>query len=87
MDDMLVKSKMSSNHVHDLSGMFDVLRQYDMKLNPSKCSFGVASGKFLGFIVNSWDIEANPEKSQAIRDIQLPKTIRDVQSLNGKVAA
>ena len=61
VDDMLVKSKISSNHVHDLSEMFDVLCQYDMKLNPLKCFFGITLGKFLGFIISSRGIEANPE--------------------------
>ena len=58
-----------------------------MKLNPLKCHFGVASGKFLGFIVNARGIEANPEKIWAIRNLQTPRTIKQVQSLNGKVAA
>ena len=49
--------------------------------------FGVAPGKFVGFIFNAHGIEANPEKIQAIRDIQAPKTIKQVQSLNGKVDA
>ena len=58
-----------------------------MKLNPLKCNFGVASRKFLGFIVNARGIEANPEKIWAIRNLETPKTIKQVQSLNGKIAA
>ena len=46
MDDMLVKSKEELTHLDDLKEMFTILRQYQMKLNPSKCAFGVASGKF-----------------------------------------
>src|SRR5574338_22989 len=57
-----------------------------MKLNPLKCHFGVASRKFLGFIVNARGIEANPEKIWAIRNMETPRTIKQVQSLNGKVA-
>ena len=49
VDDMLVKSKEESTHLDDLRETFTTLRQYQMKLNPSKCAFGVASGKFLGF--------------------------------------
>ena len=52
MDDMLIKSKEESAHLDDLEKTFTTLKQYQMKLNPSKCAFGVASGKFLGFMVS-----------------------------------
>ena len=52
MDDMLVKSREELAHLDDLKKTFATLRQYRMKLNPSKCAFGVASGKFLGFMVS-----------------------------------
>ena len=58
-----------------------------MKLNPLKCSFGVGSGKFLGFIVNSRGIEANPDKIKALIDMKSPEKIKDVQSLTGRIAA
>ena len=51
VDDMLVKSKEELTHLDDLKETFATLRQYQMKLNPSKCAFGVASRKFLGFMV------------------------------------
>ena len=52
VDDMLVKSKEEKNHLDDLKETFNTLRQYGMKLNPSKCAFGVSLGKFLGFMVS-----------------------------------
>ena len=58
-----------------------------MKLNPSKCVFRVASGKFLGFMVSQRGIEANPEKVRAILDMATPKTVKEVQKLTGRVAA
>ena len=58
-----------------------------MKLNPSKCVFGVTAGKFLGFIVSQRGIEVNPEKVRAILELEPPRTVKAVQSLNGKVAA
>ena len=58
-----------------------------MKLNPSKCAFGVSSGKFLGFIVSKKGIEANPEKVKAILEMSSPRTTKEVQSLTGRVAA
>src|SRR5574338_128227 len=87
VDDMLVKSRKADDHVSHLGEMFQVLRQYGMKLNPLKCSFGVSSGKFLGFIVHARGIEANPEQVRALRDIKIPSTQKEMQSLNGKVAA
>ena len=58
-----------------------------MKLNPSKCVFGVASGKFLGFMVSQRGIEANPEKVQAIINMASPRTVKEVQKLTGRIAA
>ena len=52
MDDMLIKSKEELTHLNDLRETFATLKQYQMKLNPDKCVFGVASGKFLGFMVS-----------------------------------
>jgi len=48
IDDMVVKSKEAGMHLDHLAATFDTLREYKMKLNPSKCSFGVSSGKFWG---------------------------------------
>ena len=62
VDDMLVKSTRSRNHTHDLHEVFETLKQYGMKLNPTKCTFRVSSSKFLGYMVLSRGIEANPEK-------------------------
>ena len=87
MDDMLVKSKEELAHLDDLEEMFGTLRQYKMKLNPSKCAFGVASGKFLGFMVSQREIKANPEKVQAILNMTSPKTIKEVQKLIGRIEA
>jgi len=58
-----------------------------MKLNPCKCAFRVSSGKFLGFMVSERGIEANPDKIQAILNMEPPKNIKEVQSLTGRVAA
>ena len=52
VDDMLVKSKEELTHLDDLTEMFATLKQYQMKLNPGKCVFGVVSGKFLVFMVS-----------------------------------
>ena len=72
VNDMLVKSLDEEKHLNVLQETFDMLRQYNMKLNPSKCAFGVSSGKFLGFMVSHRGIEANPDKIQAILDMKPP---------------
>ena len=87
VDDMLIKSKAASNHVAHLADTFNILKTYRMELNPLKCSFGVASRKFLGFMVNSRGIEANLEKIQALIDMQSPSRTKKVQSLTRRVAA
>ena len=87
VDDMLVKSRREEDHLKDLKETFDTLRSYNMKLNPGKCAFGVTAGKFLGFMVSQRGIEANPNKIRAITKIKPPKNVKEVQSLNGKVAA
>ena len=78
VDDMLVKSKEEEDHVDDLKETFNTLKQYSMKLNPSKCAFGVLSGKFLSFMVSQRGIEANPEKVRAILEMSSPKTIKEM---------
>ena len=62
VDDMLVKSKEEEHHLEDLKETFETLRLYGMKLNPSKCVFGVSSRKFIGFMVSQWGVKANPNK-------------------------
>ena len=81
VDDMLVKSLDEERHLDDLQETFDSLRRHQMKLNPNKYAFGVSSGKFLGFMVSQRGIEANPDKIQAILDMEPPKNIKEVQSL------
>ena len=66
---------------------FDMLIQYNMKLNLIKCAFGVSLGNFLGFMVLQRGIEANPDKIQAILNMERPRNVKEVQSLTGRVAA
>ena len=87
VDDMLVKSKEELAHLDDLKKTFATLKTHQMRLNPSKCVFGVASGKFLGFMVSQRGIEANPEKVRAIIDMTSPRTVKEVQKLTGRIAA
>ena len=87
VDDMLVKSLCENDHLNDLQETFNTVRSYNMKLNPSKCVFEVTAGKFLGFMVSQRGIEVNSEKVRVILELEPPRTVKAVQSLNGKVVA
>nr|KYP65105.1 Retrovirus-related Pol polyprotein from transposon 297 family [Cajanus cajan] len=87
VDDMVVKSRDLDRHIVDLSEVFQQLRKYDMRLNPEKCVFGVAGGKFLGFMLSARGIEANPDKCMAIINMVSPQSLKQVQQLAGRLTA
>ena len=70
IDNMVMKSKMVSEHVRDLENIFEILRKHKLCLNASKCSFGVGSGKFMGYMVTHQGIEVNPNQIKAINSLQ-----------------
>ena len=81
IDDMVVKSKIVSEHVEDLANIFKILREHKLRLNASKCSFGVGSGNFLGYMVTHQGIEVNPDQVKAINSLQPPRNPKEVQKL------
>ena len=85
VDDVIIKSKESLNHLEDLRKFFARLRKYNLKLNPAKCVFGVPAGKLLGFIVSRRGIELDPSKIKAIRDLPPPKNKKEVMSFLGRL--
>ena len=87
IDDMVVKSKVMSEHVGDLRSIFEILRKHKLHLNASKCSFGVESGKFLGYMVTHHRIEVNPDQIKAINNLQPPRNPKEVQKLTSMTAA
>ena len=87
IDDMVVKSKVESDRVNDLENIFDILRRYKLRLNASKYSFSVGSGKFLGYMVTHRGIEVNPDQIKAIKTLQLPRNPKEVQRLTWMIAA
>lgn len=86
-DHMIVKSKTKEGHVSDLRECFKNLRAHKMRLNPSKCTCGFSSDKFLGFLITQRGIEANPERIQAILQMPAPTKHKDVQKLTRCLAA
>ena len=87
IDDMVVKSKLVSEHLADLSNIFEILRRHKLRLNASKCSFGVGLGKFLGYMVTHRGIEVNPNQIRKINSLQPPRNPKEVQKLTGIMTA
>jgi hypothetical protein len=87
VDDIIVKSTKQENHIADLHETFANFRQAGLKLNPEKCVFGVKKGKFLGCLVPTKGIEANPSKIEAILRMEPPSTKKGAQRLAGRLAS
>ena len=81
IDDMEVKSKVDFEHINDLRNIFEILRRHKLHLNVAKCSFGMGSGKFLGYMVTYHGIEVDPGQIRAIHDLQSPRNPKEVQKL------
>jgi hypothetical protein len=84
---MVVKTQNFDTLIADLEETFASLREYQWKLNPNKCVFGIPSKKLLGFIISHRGIEANPEKISTITNMKAPTCIKDAQKLTGCMEA
>jgi len=84
VDDMIVKSCTEEEHVEYLLKIFQRLRKYQLRLNLNKCTFGVRSGKLLGFIVSQKGIKVDPDKVRAIREMPAPQTEKQVRGFLGR---
>jgi hypothetical protein len=87
IDDVVITTKSEATLIDDLRETFDNLDRNCLKLNPTKCSFGVPAGQLLEFLVSARGIEANPEKIQAVLMMKKPSKLREIQELAGRVAA
>nr|GEY03883.1 hypothetical protein [Tanacetum cinerariifolium] len=87
MDDMVIKSNDERMIIADITETFDNLQKINMNLNPKKCSFKVEEEKFLMYMVTSEGIRANPKKTKVIADMQSSWTLKEMQSLSGKLVA
>ena len=86
VNDLVIKSVTREGHWDVLRRVFERCKMYNLKMNPSKCVFGVSSGKFLGFYVHQRGINVDPEKIQAIIASYTPKTHKKLKSLLGKLS-
>ena len=87
IDDMVVKSKIVSEHIGDLTNIFQILRGHKLHLNASKCSFGVGSGKFLGYMATHQGIKVNLDQIKTINSLQPPRNPKEVQKLTEMTTA
>ena len=85
VDDMIAKSKTERGHIEDLRKLFERLRKFKLRLNPAKCTFGVKSGKLLGFMVSQKGIEVDPDKVRAILEMLVPRIEKEVRGFLGRL--
>ncbi|GJU01950.1 reverse transcriptase domain-containing protein [Tanacetum coccineum] len=87
VDDLVIKSHTEAEMLRDIDETFCTLRKINMKLNPKKCTFGAVEGMFLGYMISPEGIKPCPDKTDAVLQLPSPRTIKEVQSLNGKLAS
>ncbi|GKD80734.1 reverse transcriptase domain-containing protein [Tanacetum coccineum] len=87
VDDLVIKSHTEAEMLRDIDETFHTLRKINMKLNPKKCTFGPVEGMFLGYMITPEGIKPCPSKTEAVLQLPSPRTIKEVQSLNGKLAS
>ena len=87
IDKMVIKSVKKKDHLTDLQEVLGILRRDKLRLNASKCTFRVGSGKFLDHIINRRGIEANPDQVFALLNLEEPKDAKQVKCLTGMIEA
>ena len=87
IDDIVGKRKTRSEHARHLKETFRLMKAYKMKLNPTKCAFGVNAGKFLGFMVAQREIEVNPDQIKSIMETSTPNCKKELQCLTSRLVA
>ncbi|XP_022041064.1 uncharacterized protein LOC110943634 [Helianthus annuus] len=87
VDNIVIKSLTEMAMIDDIAETIRTMQDVNMKLNPGKCCFGVEEGKFLGVVVTKGGIKANPEKTQAVAEMRSPRSLKDIQQLNGRLIA
>ena len=85
VDDMIVKSRDKADHLAALQRFFERIKQFKLRLNPKKCTFGATSGKLLGHIISERGIEVDLEKIRAILDMPTPRTEKEIRGFLGRL--
>jgi hypothetical protein len=84
---VVIKTREDEGLIFDLAETFDNLRKFKMQLNLEKCTFGVPSGKLLGYMVSRRGIDPKPEKVSTVMKMKPSESLHDVQKLTGCMAA
>ncbi|GJV57464.1 reverse transcriptase domain-containing protein [Tanacetum coccineum] len=87
VDDLVIKSHTEAEMLRDVGETFRMLRKINMKLNPQKSTFGAVEGMFLGYTITPEGIKPCLDKTEVVLQLPSPRTIKEVQSLNGKLAS
>lgn len=87
IDDTVIKGKKAEEHLLDLAKVFEILRHHKLRLNATKCAFGVRSKKFLGYMITYRGIEVNFDQIKAIQSLNPPRNPKEVQKLIGMIVA
>ena len=85
IDDVVVKSRSAGGHLEDLRQVLERTRRFGLKMNPNKCSFGMSTGQFLGFLVHEREIEIGLKGQEAVKMMKPPTTKKELQKLIGKI--
>ena len=85
VNDMIVKSKERKGHIVNLRKFFERIKEYRLRLNPHKCTLGVTVGKLLSFLVSDKGIEVGPSKINAILEMPLPKSKKEIRGFLGRL--
>ena len=85
LDDLIIFSKTFEEHIDRLRQVFERIRQYGLKLSPKKCSFLMSSVKYIGHIVSSEGVQADPDKIEKVENWPRPKNPEEVRSFLGFV--
>ena len=85
VDGMIMKSKDEEGHIANLRKFFERIKEYRMRLNPQKCTFGVTAGKLLGFLVSDRGMEVDPSKIKAILEIPPFKSKKEIKGFLGQL--
>ena len=86
IDDLMVKAKNPFEHLVHLRQVFERCRKHNLRMNPSKCAFGVSSGKFLGFLLHHRGIDWDPTKAKGITTLSPLKILKELKSFVGNVS-
>ena len=85
VNNMIVKYKEREVHIINLRKFFERIKEYRMRLNPQKCTFGVTAGKLLGFLVSDRGMEVDPSKIKAILEIPPFKSKKEIKGFLGQL--